>query len=163
MAITLTAPLAVMRVGGQPVGKARNIDVSEDVQRDRLYGIGRFTPFEVPALTWAGTASIGFFLVNLNETVFDNNDIGKALFRQVQNTEQFSDTLLLQEEGIQLDLFRKVAVSQNPNNGVITGGLEPWATISGLFATRENFNITESQVSGRNADFEYINPIIFPG
>lgn len=159
---SMTAPLAIIRVGGAPVGKMRNLRLTENVRRGRVAGLGRLTPSELPALEWSGTLNCQFYLINFDETVFENNDIGKAMYRNVQNIEQFVDTLLLQEEGIQIDIMRRVQGSIN-NNGVIQHELERFATIAGCFIEREGMDISEGQVSGRNADFQYTTPIIFPG
>ena len=157
----ITAPIAIIKVGGQPVGKMRNIRFTETIRRGKVMGLGTLTPCEVPALEWDGSLNCGFYLIDLSKTVFENRDVGKAMYRGVQSVEEFADTLLLQEDGIQLDVYRKVRDTID-QFGVIKHRLEIFASIQGVFITRESMDITESQISGRDADFEYITPIIFP-
>ena len=75
--------------------------------------------------------------------------------------DEFVDTVLLEENGVQIDIMRKTKASQDATTGIITSQLEVFATIQGAFITRESFDITESQISGRDVDFEYTTPIIF--
>ena len=43
------------------------------------------------------------------------------------------------------------------------GTFRQTTSIEGAFATREGFDIQEGQISGRDTEFEYINPILFDG
>ncbi len=156
MAKTMTAPLAIIKVDGKPIGKMRNIRLTENVRRGKVMGLGRLTPTELPALEWDGTLSTGFYLID-----FSNEVIKAALLRKVQTLDEFVDTVLLQEEGVQIDILRKVK-DVVLGNGVIVPKLEIFASVQGAFLTRESFDITESQISGRDADFEYINPVLYP-
>jgi len=153
---TMTAPLAVIKVNTVPVGKMRNVRITENMRRGKVMGLGRLTPDEIPALEWDGTLSAGSYLID-----FAKNVISKALQREVQTLEEFVDTVLLQEDGIQVDIMRKVKDSVS-GTGVITSKLEVFASIKGCFITRESFDITESQISGRDVDFEYTTPILYP-
>ena len=38
---------------------------------------------------------------------------------------------------------------------------ETFAKVAGAFATREGFDIQEGQISGRDGDFEYLEPVLF--
>lgn len=153
---TFTAPLAIIKVNGKPVGKMRNIRLTENIRRGKVMGLGRLNATELPALEWDGTLSTGYYLIDFQEQV-----IQAALLREVQTIDEFVDTVLLQEDGVQIDILRKVKDFQQ-GNGVIVPKLELFASIQGCFLTRESFDVTESQISGRDADFEYINPVLYP-
>lgn len=153
---TMTAPLAIVKVGGVPIGKMKNIRVTETLRRGKVLGLGALTPSELPALEWDGTMNCGFYLVNFSKQVIQG-----AWPRAVQTVNEFVDTVLLQEEGVQVDILRKVK-DFTQTNGVIVPKYEIFATIVGAFATREGFDITESQISGRDMDFQYLQPILFP-
>lgn len=153
---TLTAPLAIIKVNGVPVGKMRNVRITETIRRGKVFGLGRLTPDELPALEWDGTLSAGAYLIE-----FKKNVIEKALIRNMATVDEFVDTVLLEENGVQIDIMRKTKASQDPITGIITSQLEVFASIQGAFITRESFDITESQISGRDVDFEYTTPIIF--
>jgi hypothetical protein len=155
----LTAPLAVIKVGGVAIGKMKNVRVTENIRRGRVTGIGKLTPSEVPAIDWSGSLSAGFYSIT-----FNNQDqlIKKSLLRNVNNIQEWVDTVLLQEDGIQVDIMKKIKDSVDPDTGIITPTYEVFASIRGAFATKEGFDISEGQISGRDVDFEYITPILFP-
>ena len=155
----MTAPLAVIKVDGVAIGKMKNIRVNENIRRGRVQGIGELTPCEVPALEWSGTLNAGFYSIS-----FNNQDqlIKTALLRNVNTLQEFVDTVILQEDGIQIDIMKKVKDFQDPATGIIYPLLEVFASIRGAFSTKEGFDISEGQISGRDVDFEYITPILFP-
>ena len=153
---TMTAPLAIIKVNGVPVGKMKNIRLTENIRRGKVIGLGRLHASELPPLEWDGTLSCSFYLIDFSDEIVKN-----TLLRTVQTVGEFVDTVLLQEDGVTIDIIRKVK-DFTQANGVIVPKTEIFASIQGCFLTREGFDITESQISGRDADFEYINPIIFP-
>lgn len=152
----MTAPLAIIKVGGVPVGKMRNLRLTENIRRGKVLGIGSLNPSELPALEWDGSLNCSAYLIDFSQEI-----IKDTLFRGVQTVDQFVDTVLLQDNGVTIDVMRKV-VDQTLANGVKVPKLERFASIQGCFLTREGFDISESQISGRDADFEYITPVIFP-
>lgn len=153
----LTAPLAIIKVNGIAIGKMRNIRVNESLQRGRVQGIGELTPSELPALSWSGTLSCDFYNID-----FKISQIPQAIIREVQTLKEWVDSVVLQEDGVTVDIFRTIAVPGSPKIGKIAGTLVPYATIAGLFLDTENFDIAEGQVSGRNQNFQYLYPITYP-
>jgi hypothetical protein len=155
---TLTAPLALIKVNGIVIGKMKNIRCTENIRRGRVSGIGQLTPDELPALEWSGTLNCGFYAVEFAVGIMKS-----ALIRNVNTLDEFVDTVLLQENGIQIDVTRKVKdTGPDPTTGIIVSKLEIFASVKGCFLTREGFDISEGQISGRDADFEYTTPILFP-
>lgn len=154
----MTAPLAIIKVNGVAIGKMKSIRVSESINRGYVQGIGELTPQELPALKWNGTLNAGFYSIK-----FNNQDelIKNALLRNVNNLQEFVDTVLLQEDGIQIDIMKKKKDYQDPATGIIYPQLEVFASVRGCFASKEGFDISEGQISGRDVDFEYMTPIIF--
>lgn len=153
---TMTAPLAIIKVNGVPVGKMKTIRLTENIRRGKVIGLGRLNASEIPPLEWDGTLSCSFYLIDFSEEVAQN-----ALLRTVQTVDEFVDTVLLNDEGVTIDILRKKK-GVRQENGAITSELEIFASIQGCFLTREGFDISESQISGRDADFEYLTPVIFP-
>jgi hypothetical protein len=154
---TLTAPLAIIKVDGVAVGKMRNIRVTENTRRGRVSGIGQINPDELPALEWSGSLNCGAYMVDLSIPL-----IKDSLIRKAQTVEDFVNTVLLQEDGVQIDIMRRVKDTQDPNTKIIKTKLETFASIKGCFSTREGFDISEGQIAGRDVDFEYTTPILFP-
>lgn len=155
----MTAPLAIIKVDGIAIGKMKNIRVNENIRRGRVQGIGELTASELPALEWSGSLNAGFYSIT-----FNNQDrlIKTALLRNVNNLQEWVDTVLLQENGIQIDIMKKIKDYQDPTTGIIYPNFELFASIRGAFSTKESFDISEGQISGRDVDFEYITPILFP-
>lgn len=166
----LTSPLAIISVGGIRIGKMKNIRVTETLRRGRVVGIGSLVPDELPVLEWSGTLSCEFFCIDMKKSM-----IPGAINRITQNLEDWTNTVLLQEQGVDIDILKRVKnpqqpdaaftnVSPDPNypQRVINGTFEIFASIKGNFLTREGFDISEGAISGRNVEFEYTTPIIYP-
>lgn len=166
----LTAPLAVIRVGGITIGKMRSIRCTETIRRGRVVGLGQLVLDEAPALEWSGTLSAEFMTIDLKLSM-----IPGLINRITQSVEQWTNDVLLQEDGVQIDIMKRVKdpqqpdamfpnVSPDPNfiQRNITGTLEVFASIKGCFITREGFNITESSISSRDVEIEYTTPIMYP-
>jgi hypothetical protein len=153
----ITAPLAIIKVNGEAVGKMRGLRVNENIQRGRVQGLGELTPQELPALSWAGTVTCDFFNID-----FNLSSIPGAIARSAQTIQEFIDSLLLQEDGVQLNVYKKVKAAGAPSSGIIPSEEQIYCTINGLFLDTESFDINEGQVSGRNQSFTYLYPIIFP-
>lgn len=156
-----TAPLAVIKIDGIPIGKLKDIRISETFNRSTVRGIGRLNGDESVALTWDGTLSCSAYLIDFAYSMNVLTDSG-VLQRRVQTIEDFVNTVLLNENGVTFDILRKVKDTQNATNGVVTPKYEVFASVGPAFLTREGMNIAESQISGRDAEFVYLNPVIFP-
>jgi len=152
----LTAPLALIEVNGVTVGKMRNIRITETFRRGRVSGIGELTPQEVPALEWNGTLTCQFY-----EVTFKDTGVPGGIKRAAPGLLDFVDNVLLQEDGVDLKIYKKVSNGINPATGLITSQLEVHATVTGCFIDREGMDINEGQISGHDQDFTYINPILY--
>lgn len=154
----MTAPLAIIKVNGVAIGKMRNIRVRESLQRARVQGLGQLNRDEVPVTSWEGTMSCGFFLID-----YSKSQIPGAILRTANSIEQWATTVLLQESGVTVDLLRRVAVSPVRDGTVpIEADLEVFASVRNAFLTSDSFDIAEGQVGGRDQEFEYLEPILFP-
>lgn len=154
----MTAPLAIIEVGGEPIGKMKNIRVTETIRRGRVSGLGELTPQELPALEWNGTLNCQFYLIDIQTTT-----VPTANPRLVNsNTQEYIDNVLLQEDGVDIVIMKKVdAGTTNATTGLIDSTLEAIATIKGCFIDRDGFDITEGQISGKDQDFTFKEPILF--
>lgn len=165
----LTAPLAIIKVNGIAIGKMRNIRCTESIRRARVVGLGQLVPDELPAVEWQGTLTCEFMTIDLKKSMLPG-----AINRITTSVEEWTNTVLLQEDGIQIDIMKRVKNPQQPDalfpnvstdpkfiQRVITGTFEVFASIKGAFLTREGFNISESSISGRDIEMEYTTPIIY--
>ena len=151
----MTAPLGIIKVNGLAIGKVRNLRCTESIRLGSVVGIGTLLSSEAPVLGWSGSASCGSFLIDFSKPVFPGSEL-----RKVQTPQEWEDTILLSNYGIQIDILRKVKDVMLPT-GVIVPKLEVFASIKGAFMQRESFDISEGQISGRDTEFEYLTPILY--
>jgi hypothetical protein len=158
---SITAPLALIKaiVNGQlkTIGKIKTIRVTESISRVDVKGIGTLYPKERPVTNWSGTFTASSYLINLKEAGFSGSPN-----RNTNDAEKFANTLLLNDIGIQIHVYRKIKGELNPNTGIVESVLEePFAIIENAFIETESFDISEGQVGGRDQSFSYLTPILF--
>ena len=155
----MTAPLAIIQINSVTVGKMKNVRLTENVRRGRVSGIGRMTPTELPALEWRGNISCSAYTINFNLLL---NKLKKGFYRNAGSLEAWANALLLEENGLEISILRKVKDGEiDPDTGMVNTKYETFAKVTGAFATREGFDIQEGQISGRDGDFEYLEPVLF--
>lgn len=153
----MTAPLAVIKKGTTVIGKMKNVRVTETIRRGRVSGLGELTPQELPAMEWNGTITCQFYLIDLKQTGIP----GATPNDKTAKLERYVDTVLLDEDGVNIVIYKKVKDLIDATTGLITHKLEEFATINKCFMDREGFDINEGQISGKDQDFTYMTPILF--
>lgn len=163
MAQVLTGALAIIKLNGKPIGKMKNIRITENISRGRVSGIGELTPQELPAQQWNGTVSCSFYSI----TWKGDGVAGvagtpvKGITREASTISEWVEHVVLQEQGVDLDIFKKVQDAIDPVTGLLKSNTpEPFARIEGMFLDRDGFDLTENGISGRDQDFTYKNPMI---
>lgn len=155
----MTAPLAIIQINSVTVGKMKNVRLTENIRRGRVGGIGRMTPSELPVLEWQGTLSCSAYTINFNLLL---NKLKRGFYRNAGSLEAWANALLLEENGLEISVLRKVKDGEiDPETGMVNTKYETFAKVTGAFATREGFDIQEGQISGRDGDFEYLEPVLF--
>jgi hypothetical protein len=156
---TFTAPLGIIQVNGVTVGKMRNVRLTETLRRVRVTGIGQLTPTDLPAVEWSGTLSCSSYTINFNLLL---NREQKGTFRNMTTVEEWSNAVLMQETGLEIAIMRKV---KDGEPDLITGAantrLQQFAKVGAAFVTREGFDLNEGQLSGRDTEFEYLEPVLY--
>lgn len=155
----MTAPLAIIQINSVTVGKMKNVRITESIRRGRVTGLGTLTPSELPALEWQGSLTCSSYTINFNLLA---NISKKGTFRNANSLEEWANALLLQEDGLEIAILRKIKDGEiDAETGVVKSKYETFAKVSGAFATREGFDIQEGQISGRDTEFEYTTPILY--
>lgn len=155
----MTAPLAIIQINSVTVGKMKNVRITEQIRRGRVTGLGSLTPSELPALEWSGSLTCSSYTINFNLLA---NVAKKGTFRNANSLEEWANAILLQEDGLEISILRKVKDGAiDTETGLVTTKYETFAKVSGAFATREGFDIQEGQISGRDTEFEYTSPILY--
>lgn len=156
---SMTAPLAIIQINSVTVGKMKNIRITENVRRGRVAGLGRLNASELPPLEWQGTLSCSSYTINFNLLL---NKLKKGFYRNAGTLEQWANALLLEEDGLEISILRKVKDGEiDADTGLVNTKYETFAKVAAAFVTREGFDIQEGQISGRDADFEYLDPILY--
>ncbi len=155
----MTAPLAIIQINSVTVGKMKNVRITENIRRGRVAGVGQLNPSELPALEWQGQMSCSSYTINFNLLA---NKLKKGTFRNAGSLESWANAILLQEDGLEIALLRKVKDGEiDADTGLVATKYENFAKVNGAFATREGFDLQEGQISGRDTDFEYLEPILY--
>ena len=155
----MTAPLALIKINSVTVGKMKNVRITENIRRGRVAGVGQLNPSELPALEWQGQMSCSSYTINFNLLA---NKLKKGTFRNAGSLESWANAILLQEDGLEIALLRKVKDGEiDADTGLVATKYENFAKVNGAFATREGFDLQEGQISGRDTDFEYLEPILY--
>jgi hypothetical protein len=152
---SMTAALGIIKVGGIAIGKMKTLRCTESIRRVPVGGIGQLHKDELDAVDWDGMLNCSAFAVDLRRAL-----IPGSLNRQVQNVTEWETQVLLQEDGITIDIMRKV--KDTTAGGLIIPKLEIFCSIRGCFSTQEGWDLTDGQVAGRDANFQYTTPFIFP-
>lgn len=152
---TLTAPLAEVRVNGQKVGYMKNIRVREQYRRTTVKGIGRLNGIEAPATDFEGSLSCQFYNISLKDSGMPG-----AINRNAPSVEDLVNGVLLQETGFDVTIMRKKGNGVDPTTGAPIIVFEPYTTIRGCFLQSDDFDISEGQISGKNQEFIYLDPVL---
>lgn len=149
--------LAIIRKNGTAIGRMRNVRWTENLTRADVRGLGTILVQEAPVVSHAGTLSCDFYEVDFSKT-----GIPEAIRRDVQTNQEFEDNVLLNYDGIQLDIFKKVEDVVDPNTGLKKAKVVPHAIIRRLLIESEGADISEGAISGHNQSFKYLDPVIYP-
>lgn len=158
-----TGAIALIKCDGEVIGLMRNVTATENIRRVPVRGIGTIMASEQAVTEWEGTLTCEFM-----EVRFDKTGIKNAIRRafpsigsQVLNDgTSFEDQLILDTEGVQLDIFKKVSDVIDAQ-GVIKPKLQPYASVKNCLIESDSFNISEAAIAGHNQSFKYLTPITY--
>lgn len=157
-----TGALGIIKVNGIIVGKAKNIRASESFRRVEVVGIGTIFASEAPVVGFNGTLSASFMEVNFNKSGLPGAIKRKfsVIASQVAIGEaSFEDQILLDTNGITMDIFKKVEDYIDPATGNIRPKLENYVTVRNLLIESDGFDLSEGGIAGHDQTFKYLTPI----
>lgn len=156
-----TGAIALIKVQGQIIGKMKSVRAQENVRRVPVTGLGTIIPSEQAAVGWEGTLSCEFMEVSFAKTGI-TNAIRRALpnivSQVVNGNSSFEDQLVLDSEGVQIDIFKKVSDVIDAK-GIIKPKLEPYATVYNCLIESDSFDVSENNIAGHSQSFKYLTPI----
>lgn len=163
---TLTGAIAIIKRNGVAIGKMKDIQANESINRlDVSKGLGSIYSDEFAAIKWTGTVNCSFWEINYKESGIAgalNRVFGSNILSQIasgNNQENFEDQVVLDDVGVDIEIYKKIADIIDPNTGKIKPKVVPYATIRGMFIESDNVTISEGNVAGRNQSFRYMYPI----
>lgn len=152
----LTAPLALIKISGVTVGKIKNIRVQEQYQRGNVMGIGALISQEKPILGIQCSFTCSSYVISVKKLGTIDNPF---VLRGATTTEQFVNTVLTQDNGVDIYIMKKGA--KTLTNGIVTEASEEnLFVIKNAFLTSQSFDIQEGQISGSDLSGEYLEPIL---
>lgn len=155
---TLTAPLAIIEINKQAVGKIRNLRIQEQVQRGSVRGLGELLDVEKPIVGMQCTFNCSYALVDLKKM---GNVDHPFLIRGVASAQQFVDTLLLQDSGVNIHVYRKIPKTVNDNNVVTETDRDKVGIIYNAYMNSNSIDISDGQIAMSDLSGEYLTPILF--
>jgi hypothetical protein len=164
----LTGALAIVIVNNKPVGLMKNIRAAENTSRAQVRGLGSILPKEAPVTAWSGTVSCSFYEIDFKKSGVPGatrRDVGAGNgASQVtigNNVPSYEDQLVLDTEGVQLNIFKKIKDVLDPATGLIIPGKVPYAIITRVLIESDSINIDEGSVAGRDQSFQFLDPITY--
>ena len=152
----LTAPLALIKINGVTVGKIKNIRLQEQFQRGNVMGIGALVSQEKPILAIQCSFSCSSYVISVKKLGTIDNPF---ILRGATTTDQFVNTILTQDAGVDIYLMKKNA--KVVQNGIVTeSGEEKLFVIKNAFLTSQTFDVQEGQISGSDMSGEYLEPVL---
>lgn len=159
----LTGAIALIKVQGEVIGKMRNVRCQENMRRVPVRGIGTILPSEQAVVEWEGSLSCDFMEIKFQTTGIKNaiRRIFPNIASQVLNgNTSFEDQLILDTEGVQLDIFKKITDVVNAD-GTIKPKLEPYAIVKNCLIESDSFDISEGSIAGHSQSFKYLTPLTY--
>ena len=153
-----TAPLAIIEINNQEVGKIKNFRASESYQRANVRGLSRLTDEEVPIVAISCTFTASYYTINLTKLGSIDNPFLKR--KDGISLQAFLDTLLLGETGISIRLYKKTGTPDASTGLVTTTSKQLVGTIREAFLDSTNFDLSEGQISGSDLSGRYLDPMI---
>jgi hypothetical protein len=155
---TLTAPLAIIEINGKAVGKIRNLRIQEQVQRGSVRGLGELLDVEKPIVGMQCTFNCSYALIELKKMGTIDHPF---LIRGVASAQQFVDTILLQDSGVNIHVYRKVKKTVNDNNVVTSTDRDKVGVIYNAFMNSNSVDISDGQIAMSDLSGDYLTPILF--
>jgi len=162
----LTGAIALIKVQGEVIGKMKSVRCQENMRRVAVRGIGTILPSEQAVIEWEGSLSCDFMEIRFEETGIKNaiRRIFPNIASQVLNgNSSFEDQLVLDTDGVQIDIFKKVTDVIDPLTGIIKPKLKPYAIVKNCLIESDSFDINEGSIAGHSQTFKYLVPLTFLG
>jgi hypothetical protein len=151
-----SAPKAHVVIEGQVAGFVRNLNFTENIQRQDIRGLGNLYSVEVPAVSANNTFSVDQFFISFNTPVM------KKLINRHGSTEALKNTLILGEIPISIAVYKKTVKSLDSNSRLVTEidkTGEEVAVLRDCFIDTQNWTMAEGGIASSNVNGRYLTPV----
>jgi hypothetical protein len=156
---TFTAPLAILYINGKKVGKIRNVRLTENVSRGDVRGLGTLLSSEKPALAINCSFSASSYVIDLKKL---GNIDNPFLPRNASNVEIFTNTVLMQEAGVDIGIYKKGNPTVDSTTKLVTDYDEQkMMYVKNVYLESQSWDITEGQIAGSDLSGTYLEPVYF--
>lgn len=154
---TFTAPLAIIKIGGVAVGRIKDLQFTENVQRGEVQGIGEVNLQEVPVISTRCTFTASSFLIDLRKFGTIKDPFWPM---EAKNFSEMANTFILNEKPVTISIYRKKAGNINAD-GIVTSlaDAERVAVIPNCYMDSKTFSLSDGQIAGKNLSGRYLEPI----
>lgn len=155
--------IALIKSGGKYIGKMKSVRAAENFRRVEVVGIGTILPSEAPVTGWAGTLTCSAMTMQFTKGVLPNairrnfTNIGS---QALAGNPSFEDNLVLDSDGIDVEIYEKVTDIIDPSTGNIKPKVIPHAIVRKCLIESDSFDISEGAISGSDQSFKFLLPII---
>lgn len=168
---TFSAPLAVIRIAGQTIGKIRNLNFTENVQRGEVQGLGEVNLQEAPITSVRCQFQAGTWMITLK-------NIGSSTINDpfwpvtAADAQTLLKSIVLGETPVMIEVFKKKRtdasrkqISQGSAGQVLYTGdpltdLESIGVAKDCYINSRSFEISDGAIAGKNISGIYLTPLI---
>ena len=158
MGKVFSAPKAHVIIEGQVAGFIRNLNFTENIQRQDVRGLGNLYSVEVPAVSANNTFSVDQFFVSFNTPVM------KKLINRYGGVEPLKNTLAMGELPISIAVYKKSIVNLDSNTRLVTEvdkTGEEVAVLRDCYVDTQNWTLAEGGIASSNVNGRYLTPVAF--
>jgi hypothetical protein len=159
------APLAVIVIGGQKIGKLQNINITENYTRIEVRSLGEIYTQEIPLTAVSCSFTAQAAVIDLNGL----GDVGNPFWPHNATTSQeFANTILLGNCEVNIEIYSKYATTDKTQvfGDVVTVGdidIWPMGLIVNAVLDSRSFSFVNDQVTMQNISGRYLRPMMIYG
>lgn len=164
MGEVLTGSIAIIKSGGKVIGKLKSWRASENITRGDVQGIGTVLSSEVPVLKVKGSLSCSQMTISYKDGIIPNairRNIPNIASQVFAGNASIEDNLVLEDQGLTIELYKKVKDVVDPSTGFIKPKAVPFAIVTRAFLETSNLEVSEAAISGMDQTFSFLDPIAY--
>jgi len=164
-----SAPLAVIVIGNQPIGKLQNLNITENYTRIEVRSLGEIYTQEIPLTAVSCSFTAQAAVIDLSGL----GDIPNPFWPHGATTSQeFANTILLGQSEMNIEIYAKGGVNKDvAKKGVDAGDkvinsdvtIYPMGLIVDAVLTSRSFSFVNDQVTMQNISGMYLRPMMLYG